>query len=413
MQPSSFWNDLSPSDPQFAVTFVDRLLELAIRRRASDVHLQPRQASWEVLFRIDGVLVPIGSVPRSDVTDPAARLMVLAGLPSYRSSQPQEGRLMWAPPRSRADAPLASHKFSPIDESLGTGVEMRLGTFPTLHGQRAVVRLFGTTAPLTSLAALSLSEDIQKDLAELCDRRDGVVLLAGPAGSGKTTTLYACLRHITAGSSRRSVLTIEDPIESVLDGVSQSQLNQTTGMTLATALRSAVRQDPEVLLVSEIRDEETADAVLTSSLTGHLCFSSIHASNCAGALRRLVQMELPAYLLRSGLLAVCSQRLLRKVCPQCGCPAEQPIKECDLCGGTGYAGRIAMGECVRFDGGEIGDAVMASLAKEHSADQIHASAVAAGLVDMRQRAWQLVDAGYTDAAEVFRVLGRQAGSRLT
>lgn len=288
-------------------------------------------------------------------------------------------------------------------------VEMRLGTFPTLHGQRAVVRLFGTTAPLTSLDALSLSPDVTRDLSDMCDRREGVVLLAGPAGSGKTTTLYACLRHIAEGPYRRSVLTIEDPIETVVDGISQSQLNPTIGMTLAAALRSAVRQDPEVLLVSEIRDEETADAVLVSSLTGHLCFSSIHASHCAGALRRLVQMELPAYLLRSGLLAVCSQRLLRRLCPHCSSTSKPRDDGCEHCGGTGYSGRVAIGECVRFDTGEVGEAVLSSLSRELSADQIHAAAVAAGMIDLRQRAWRLVDEGQTDSAEVYRVLGRQAG----
>ncbi len=387
MQSSQFWNDLVPSDPQFAVAFIDRMLSLAIAQKASDIHLQPRASTWEIQFRLDGVLLPIGEMPRSELTDPVARLMVMAGLPSYRASQPQEGRLSGSP----------------------DGVDMRLGTFPTVHGQRAVVRLFGTTLPLESIGELSLSEDVASDLMQLCDRRDGVVLLAGPAGSGKTTTLYACLRYIAGATFKRSVLTIEDPIESLLEGISQSQLNPATGMTLGAALRSAVRQDPEVLLVSEIRDEETADAVLVSSLTGHLCFSSIHASHCAGALRRLVQMELPTYLLRSGLLAICSQRLLRRLCPECGRGAGPSVAGCDVCGGAGYHGRIAIAECVRFDTGEIGEAVMRCLGSDQSADQIHAAAVEAGMIDLKSRAWKLVEDRQTDAAEVYRVLGRQAG----
>ena len=389
MQSSPFWNDLVPSDPQFAVAFIDRMLSLAITQKASDIHLQPRVSTWEIHFRVDGVLLPIGEMPRSELTDPVARLMVMAGLPSYRSSQPQEGRLSGSP----------------------DGVDMRLGTFPTVHGQRAVVRLFGTTLPLESIGELSLSQDVASDLMQLCDRRDGVVLLAGPAGSGKTTTLYACLRYIAGATFKRSVLTIEDPIESLLEGISQSQLNPATGMTLAAALRSAVRQDPEVLLVSEIRDEETADAVLISSLTGHLCFSSIHATHCAGALRRLVQMELPTYLLRSGLLAICSQRLLRRRCPECRRGADAAFASCEVCGGAGYHGRIAIAESVRFDKGEIGEAVMRCLGSDQSADQIHAAAVEAGMFDLKSRAWQLVDDRQTDAAEVYRVLGRQAGGR--
>ncbi len=388
MQSPQFWNDLVPSDPQFAVNFIDRMLSLAIAQQASDIHLQPRASTWEILFRIDGVLLPIGEMPRSELTDPVARLMVMAGLPSYRSSQPQEGRLSGSP----------------------AGVDMRLGTFPTVHGQRAVIRLFGTTLPLESIDALSLSDDVATDLMQLCDRRDGVVLLAGPAGSGKTTTLYACLRYIAGATFKRSVLTIEDPIELLVEGISQSQLNPTTGMTLAAALRSAVRQDPEVLLVSEIRDEETADAVLVSSLTGHLCLSSIHASHCAGALRRLVQMELPAYLLRSGLLAICSQRLLRQLCTACGRGSDAVASDCcEVCGSAGYHGRIAIAECVRFDTGEVGEAVMRCLGSDQSADQIHAAAVAAGMIDLKSRAWRLVDNRQTDAAEVYRVLGRQAG----
>jgi general secretion pathway protein E len=382
----TLWNDLRPDDPEYAVKLIDRLLSLAIQRRASDIHLHPRHDHWEILFRLDGVLVVVGRVPRSTLTDPVTRLMVLANIPTYKSGQPMEGRLV-----------QSSHN-----------VEMRLGTFPTIHGIRAVVRLFASTDQLISLDHLGLPEDITDTLIELSESREGAILLTGPAGSGKTTTLYACLRHIAAMVPRRSVLTIEDPIESVIESISQSQLQPTLGMTLASSLRSAVRQDPEVLLVSEIRDAETAEAVLMSSLTGHLVFSSLHAGDVAVALRRLAQMELPSYLLRSGLRAICCQRLLRRRCTIC---ESQSGDDCDRCGGTGYSGRVAIAECIRMDRGEIGDEMMRGLAAGISANAIYTTAEKAGMLTLRQRAWTLVEVGVTDEREVYRVLGRAAERR--
>ena len=380
------WQDLSPSDPQYAIRLVDAILAEAIRRGASDVHLHPRGDVYEILFRLDGVLSLINTVSRSSTTDPVARLMVMARLPTYRSGEPMEGRLTEVP----------------------GNVEMRLGTFPTLHGQRAVVRLFAPQANLDRIDQLSLAEDIVLQLRQLIDCRDGAILVVGPAGSGKTTTIYAALREIAAAKPRRSVLTIEDPIESVIDGISQSQLQAATGMTLAAALRSAVRQDPEVLLVSEIRDVETADAVLVSSLSGHLVFSTMHAADCAGALRRLVQMRLPPYLIQSGLRAVLSLRLLRRLCESCRDISEPDKARCLQCGGNGYHGRVLIAECVRFDVGEIGEVVMQCLGSGESATSISRSAIAAGMVPLATVAWRLVEHGITDEAEVYRVLGSAA-----
>jgi general secretion pathway protein E len=385
MESGQFWRDLQPSDPEYAVRLVDRMLATAVERHASDIHLHPRVDHWEILFRLDGVLSVIGRVPRSTLTDPVSRLMVLANIPTYKSGQPMEGRL----------------SQSPHD------VEMRLGTFPTIHGIRAVVRLFAATDELVTINHLGLPEDVALALVELSESRDGVVLLTGPAGSGKTTTLYACLRYIAASAPRRSVLTIEDPIESVIESISQSQLQPSLGMTLASSLRSAVRQDPEVLLVSEIRDVETAEAVLTSSLTGHLVFSSLHAGDIAAALRRLVQMELPTYLLQSGLRAVCCQRLLRRLCVSCD---HQTQDDCEPCGGTGYRGRVAIAELLRLDRGDIGEEMMRGLSNGQSAGLLYTSAEKNGMITLRQRAWQLVDDGVTDEREVYRVLGRAAGN---
>lgn len=386
-----------PFDPQhseYASRLIDHLLQLAVDRNASDIHLQPRFDHLEVLLRIDGVLQEIGRIPAGLATDPIARLMVLANLPTYQSQKPLEGRLGKTP----------------------AGVDMRLGTFPTVHGTRAVVRLMKRNESFTTVTQLGLSDDVAQSLISLTACQDGAILLTGPAGSGKTTTLYACLREIANRKPRRSIVTLEDPIEAVLDGVSQSQIapGGSSGMTLASALRSVLRQDPEVLLVGEIRDEETAAAAFGASLTGHLIYSSLHASDVATALRRLVEMAIPAYLIRSGLRGICSQRLLRRLCPTCKrLSAANKESEtwtavgCDECGDTGYRGRMVIAEMLRFDQSAVGvEEIMDNVAAGgHVAGIRTAMASMKGWSGLRQRANAAVTAGETTAEEVFRVLG--------
>lgn len=382
---------LSPASPEYAVELVDAVLQLAVDRSASDVHLQPRQEDWEILLRIDGVLHRIGNVPKGASTDPVARLLVLAGLPTYQAGRPLEGR---------------------IQRDSSGAVEMRLGTFPTIHGYRAVIRLFPKKTPLQDLDLLGLGKEVTAALEELVQQTDGAILLTGPAGSGKTTTLYACLRRIASDeTARRSVVTVEDPVESVIEGISQSQIDASSGMTLAAALRGIVRQDPEVLLVSEIRDPETAETALQAALTGHLVFSSLHAADVVTALRRLEQMGLPSHLCRSGIRAVCSQRLLRRTCETCrgsqgkGCHEKQTT--CPTCGGTGYHGRVAIAELIRLDGCDpAGEVVTEMLAAGATIAATTSAAIDAGLVPLEERASALVAAEVTDEVEVFRVLGR-------
>ena len=243
---------LDVSHEQYSVEAVDTLLSAAQQHGASDLHLQPRSDGWQVLLRVDGVLSQVGFLNRSDANDPVTRLMVLARLPTYRSSQPMEGRLRW---KQASDA-----------------LSMRLGVYPTVHGPRAVIRFLRRESELDDLDSLGLADDVASDLVDCSRQTDGAILLSGPAGSGKTTTLYAVLRQIASTRPRRSVMTIEDPVESLIDTISQSELDISGGMTLASALRSAVRQDSEVLLVSEIRDPETAEAALQAALTGQLVF---------------------------------------------------------------------------------------------------------------------------------------------
>lgn len=378
----------SASDPNFAIEMVKECLTAALDCGASDVHIQPRSSRWEVSFRIDGVLQSVGSFERSDESDPVSRLMALAGLPSYRGGVPQEGPLRWQ---------------GTDDEER----EMRLAIFPTVHGNRAAIRIMDDRESIRNLDQLGFCSVTLEQLQSICDSRDGWLLVAGPAGSGKTTTLYACLSYIATGIFHRSVLTIEDPIESVIDSISQSQLQHGNGMTLASAMRAAVRQDAEVLLVSEIRDVDTAEAVLAASMTGHLCFSSIHAGSIGATLRRLVQMKLPTFAIQSGLRGILCQRLLRKRCTGCsGKSVSHSPSQCGQCLGTGYRGRIPIAQTLTFDGSSDGQSVFDALVNGRSAKEIDSIASQAGVGSLHQQAARLVDEGQTDSAEVFRVLGR-------
>ena len=295
---------------------------------------------------------------------------------------------------------------------------MRLGIYPTVHGPRAVVRLLRKDDQFDSIASLGMPADVTENLIDLCSHTDGAVLLSGPAGSGKTTTMYAMLRQIADTIPRRSVVTIEDPVETVIDSISQSELDPSDGMTLASALRSAVRQDSEVLLVSEIRDPETAEAAVQASLTGHLVFSSLHATDVVASLRRLVQLGVPHYVVRSGVRAVVSQRLVRRLCSRCGrgastaAPTQQESITCSECLGTGYRGRVAVAQCIRLDGTDpVGEAIAQTLESNAPAAEMRRAASQAGDRDFHARAQSLIDQGITDQTEVYRVLGkpRQGG----
>ncbi|MCD0459248.1 GspE/PulE family protein [Roseiconus lacunae] len=382
-------------DASFATEMVKDCLTAALDCGASDVHLQPRRDCWEVSFRIDGVLHLARTFDRHPETDPVTRLMALANMPTYRGGAPQEGALRW----QHAD---------------GKTREMRLGIFPTVHGNRAAIRVMEHCQSFRQLEKLGLDTVTRSELEAVCHARDGWLLVAGPAGSGKTTTLYACLSHIANADTHRSVLTIEDPIESVIDSISQSQVQHGGGLTLAAAMRAAVRQDAEVLLVSEIRDVETAETVLMASMTGHLCFSSTHAGSIGATLHRLVQMKLPTYAIRSGLRAVLCQRLLRRSCDQCDGiktasergPAN--ANACPGCHGTGYRGRLPVAHLVDFQSHRVGAELFDALDQHRSADDLNRLLSESGNATLYDRAMELAGAGLTDAEEVFRVMGRQS-----
>jgi type II secretory ATPase GspE/PulE/Tfp pilus assembly ATPase PilB-like protein len=383
---------LDSADPQYAVEFVDRLLAHLPTARVSDVHLRPDGGGLDIHWRKDGVLVPVGNFPAGVAANVIARLKVLAGLLTYRNDIPQEGRL-------RTDA---------------AGLDIRLSTFPTLFGEKAVLRLFAEAGELQWLDDLGFPQYFRDRLQSLLTETAGAIIIAGPAGSGKTTTAYACLREIvrqTAGG--RNVVSLEDPIEVPLAGVAQAQVNASVGFTLASGLRFLMRQDPEVILVGEIRDRETAEVALQGSLTGQLVVTTFHAGSAAGAICRLADMGIEPYVLRSGVLAVICQRLARRLC-ECARPLNQPDRwlglpvqrakgavGCAKCDSTGYRGRIVLAEMLPIDRPEIAAAMLA----RRDADTLGHLAEAAGMTTLWKQATAAVEAGDTSPAEVRRVLG--------
>jgi type II secretory ATPase GspE/PulE/Tfp pilus assembly ATPase PilB-like protein len=384
---------LDPADATYASQFVNFLLAEGRRRAASDLHLQPTPEGLELRFRVDGVLAPAGTFPPGVAANVIARLKVLAELLTYRTDLPQEGRIR-------------------TTDLLGD-FEVRVSTFPTLHGERAVVRLLGGRSRFRHLDDLELPEEIVPRLRRLLAETSGAILIAGPAGSGKTTTLYACLNELVDHAIvPRSIVTLEDPIEMAIPAVSQSQINETAGFSLATALRSVLRQDPEVIMVGEIRDRATAEAALQASLTGQLVLSSFHAGSAAAAVRRLLDMGIEPYALRSGLLAILFQRLVRRLC-RCAREAKEDellgltVRRasvpagCDQCGGTGYTGRTVLAEMLPLDDDALAQAVLV----RSELSVLEKRALEAGMVDRWSRAVTAVETGITSPAEVRRVLG--------
>lgn len=383
---------LDSRDASYATRFVDLLLAAARESRASDVHLQPTPGGLDVTWRLDGVLHPLGEFPAGVATDVVTRLKVLAQLLTYRTDVPQEGRA------SQAVA----------------GADWRVSTFPTLCGERAVVRLVSTTDAPQRLAELGLPAAIQFDMSRLLGETSGAILITGPAGSGKTTTAYACLRELVqTAPTRRCLVTIEDPVEAPLAGVVQSQVNVNAGFDLATGLRSILRQDPEVILVGEIRDRPTVEGVFNAALTGHLVLSTFHAASAAGAVSRLSEMGIEPYLLRSGLLAVLQQRLLRRLC-KCARRTDDPVAllgmpvdaahapvGCERCQQTGYVGRMVLAELLLTQPTELGRAILS----RDDASRLEQLARDSGLVPLADQAIAAVQAGLTSPREVRRVLG--------
>ncbi|WP_166822145.1 GspE/PulE family protein [Thalassoroseus pseudoceratinae] len=383
---------------------VETVLSEARTAGASDIHLVPTADALAMKWRLDGVLQRICEFPRQSGPQVIARLKVLADLLTYRTEIPQEGRIRpWRDDDNNEKLPTA-----------GSDTETRLSTFPTLFGEKAVIRLFVGAGRYRRLDELSLPTEVVAELRQLIGQTDGVILLTGPAGSGKTTTAYATLREIIATSAgQRSVVTLEDPIEVVVPGADQTQVNPNAGFDLATGLKSVLRQDPDTLLVGEIRDRETAETVFQASLTGHLVMTTFHAGSAVRSIGRLLDMDIEPYLLRSGLAAVLCQRLMRRLC-ECaeesrdsadrfGLPVETVRKPigCEQCRFTGYAGRFIVTEFLDPERHGVGP----EMASHRDSRTLEKTAEAHGLRSLRDSGLDAVRDGRTSPAEFLRIFG--------
>ncbi|MCE2795416.1 MAG: GspE/PulE family protein [Planctomyces sp.] len=375
---------------------VQMMLLQAAHQRVSDIHLTPEETILRMQWRIDGVLQTAAGFDREFGSRLVARLKVIAGLLTYRTDVPQEGRV--------------AAEFS---ES-----EIRVSTFPTLYGEKAAVRLFGGNSERQMLEQLGLPAESERCLWQQLLATSGVLLITGPSSSGKTTTAYALIREILRQSAgARCVMTMEDPIESAIAGAAQSQVRPAAGFDLAAGLKSMMRQDPDVIMVGEIRDPATAEATFQAALTGHLVIATFHAGSAVEALTRLLEMGLEPYLVRSALNLVVSQRLLRR---SCDCrhsregisPARQvsPDKSlsteglsfgCNRCGGTGYLGRMALAECLD----PSFPLVARSLLARSDSQALFAAAEQSGLVSLKELGERAIRAGETTREEFLRVFG--------
>ncbi|MFM7057015.1 MAG: GspE/PulE family protein [Planctomycetota bacterium] len=380
---------LSPRDDVYVPAVVSLILQESRRHRASDVHLVPEEIQVRMQWRIDGVLHGIARFDRDLGARLVARCKVIAGLLTYRTEVPQEGRV------------AREHSAQ----------EIRVSSFPTLYGEKVAIRLFADSDQLRLPAELGLPLEILQSLTELLCETSGVILLSGPSGSGKTTSAYACLREVLRQSgSSRCVMTLEDPIESSLPGVTQAQVRTSTGFDLASGVKSLLRQDPDVILVGEIRDAATAESVFQAALTGHLVISTFHAGSAVEALARLLEMQLEPYLIRSALRLVVCQRLLRKRCLCQSSPDKisgsatgvEAASVCHVCGGVGYFGRLVLAEGLQLEDGEFSAAFL----QRADVRRLRLLAAAAGQVTLQQRAERAVQEGRTSQEEVFRVMGR-------
>ena len=380
------------------IRLVNQMLVRALESRASDVHIEPFENQLKVRYRIDGILHEVESPPRQLKGAVISRLKILAQLNIAERRLPQDGRI-----KTR----LA-----------GKDVDLRIATVPTLYGESVVIRLLERGQIFTELEAMGFPAEPLARFNEMILKPHGMILVTGPTGSGKTTTLYGALQKIN--DPGKKIITIEDPVEYQLGGVNQIHVKPQIGLTFANGLRSIVRQDPDVIMVGEIRDAETAEIAVQAALTGHLVFSTLHTNDAAGAISRLLEMGVQDYLLSSSLLGVLAQRLVRRLCPSCrkevpfadiqAVTDELNVREssalgavweavgCNLCSGTGYLGRVGIFELLL-----VTSEICKVIVQRADAGAIRSLAVQQGMRLLREDGWDKVRRGVTTLAEVVRV----------
>jgi type IV pilus assembly protein PilB len=378
---------------------VSTILEFAMKSRASDVHIEPLELKTRVRYRIDGILYEKLILPKSVHESVISRIKILSHLKIDEKRSPQDGRF----------------NFRNGEEE----VDLRVSTMPSIHGEKIVMRLLKKTIKVPALAELGLRGRALLNLEAAIRVPHGIILVTGPTGSGKTTTLYSVLSKIN--TPKVNIMTLEDPVEYQISGITQVQINPQAGLTFASGLRSFLRQDPNIIMVGEIRDEETAELAIQASLTGHLVFSTLHTNSAAGALPRLLDMKAEAFLLASSVICIVGQRVCRQICQNCKdvyTPPEAVAedirrvlggllhgeiklyrgKKCDVCNQTGYSGRIGIYEVL-----PVTEVIGKLILERAPSNIIEKTAKDNGMIDMKQDGYLKVLEGITTLEEILRV----------
>ena len=380
------------------IRLVDTILREAIRNEATDIHIEPMQNAVRIRFRIDGILHEVLRLPKWLSAPLIARVKILGDMDVAEKRVPQDGRMRIEMQKKRFD--------------------VRISTIPTVNGEKAVLRLLDQTSPLMGLEKLGLWEDDLAKVEYLISQPYGMILSTGPTGSGKTTTQYSILHRLN--TTEVNILTIEEPVEYEVPGINQVHVNRKAGVTFATALRAFLRQDPDIILVGEIRDLETADVAFQAALTGHLVLSTLHTNDAPTAATRLIEMGVEPFLISAAVIGVIAQRLARRICPNCKEPYKYPEellmrfgtdlselngkelyrgRGCENCRYTGYRGRIGIFEVFVMNT-EIADLIL----RRAPISEIRDAAVASGMTTLLQDGWRKVLAGITTPQEVLRVV---------
>ena len=369
---------LETSDDAPIIRMLNALLTQAARDGASDIHIEPYERHSSVRFRVDGTLREVVQPNRALHAALISRLKIMADLDISEKRLPQDGR---------------------ISLRIGTrAVDVRVSTLPSAHGERAVLRLLDKSESRLSLESVGMQGEVLRRFEHLIAQPHGIILVTGPTGSGKTTTLYAALQRLDASAS--NIMTVEDPIEYELPGIGQTQVNTKIELTFAKALRAILRQDPDIIMIGEIRDFETAQIAIQASLTGHLVLATLHTNDAASAVTRLTDIGVEPFLLSSSLLGVLAQRLVRKRCTYCNSSSTGSALSagCAHCGQTGYSGRTGVFELLVTD-----EAVRAQIHNRASEADIRIASLQAGMTLMREDGERLVAAGITSREELIRV----------
>ena len=371
------------------IRLVNAMIALAVEKRASDIHIEPFEKEFRIRYRVDGVLFNQEQPPREMKAAIVSRLKLMAKLNIAERRLPQDGRIKI--------------------KTMGREVDLRVSTLPTLYGESVVMRLLDRSAgDFYDLRRLGFDAHFLTRMEYYTSLPHGIFLVTGPTGSGKSTTLYSALKRINIPDKK--IITIEDPVEYQMDGINQIHVNPQIGLTFAAGLRHIVRQDPDVIMVGEIRDRETADIAIRSALTGHLVFSTLHTNDAPSAITRLTDMGVENYLITSSLVSVLAQRLVRLICPHCKIEAGTRIGPdgekveafrgagCDNCSQTGYTSRVGIFELM-----ELNDEIRKLIMSNGDASEITAAARRNGMQSLREDGWNKVRLGITTADEVMRV----------